>query len=103
MEPMAQIAHTRIPMNRSEKIRASYVAIASVGEDPRPQLDTGTSTRARCEINRHVLRGRTPCNSTYVAYRSSGPPLAHHIGNLDFGKTMHAFCVCLVLGSAVFS
>ena len=26
-------------MNRSEKIRASYVAIASVGENPRPQLD----------------------------------------------------------------
>ena len=29
----------RIPVNRSEKIRASYVAIASVGENPRPQLD----------------------------------------------------------------
>ena len=29
-----------LPRHRSEKTRASYVAISSVGENPRPQLDS---------------------------------------------------------------
>ena len=37
----------RIPVNRSEKIRASYVAIASVGENPRPQLDATSPVESR--------------------------------------------------------
>ena len=43
----------RIPVNRSEKIRASYVAIASVGENPRPQLDaTSPENGLRIPVNR---------------------------------------------------
>ena len=33
-----------IPVNLSEKIRASYVTIASVGENPRPQLECHESS-----------------------------------------------------------
>ena len=55
-------------MNRSEKIRASYVAIASVGENPRPQLDaTSPENGLRIPVNRSEK-----IRASYVAIASVG-------------------------------
>ena len=55
-------------MNRSEKIRASYVAIASVGENPRPQLDaTSPENGLRIPVNPSER-----IRASYVAIASVG-------------------------------
>ena len=50
----------RIPVNRSEKIRVSYVAIASVGENPRSRHAATTPEMKKFEekVSREGLKGR---------------------------------------------
>ena len=48
-----------IPVDRSEKIRVSYVAIASVGANPRPQLDATTPENVLSDSNKKSMNVMT--------------------------------------------